>query len=598
MKQHLLLSALLTVAAGCVRSNASSVKVTNGVPTADFPSVVYIRSNTGGCTGTFIADDVLLTAAHCVNSIETRTIIEYQPVVIPSLNAVSVKVVAHPRYNNTPKMDLALAFFPKGTAPAISKIAQIIPKAGDAISVVGFGDNHYDDANSANTVGAGIKRLGKNTIKNLQDGSIELEGAAHRAPSGNAPTGEKSSVAHGDSGGPMFNANGDVIGVASEAGRQQGAAGVMSFHTDLTSSSSVAFLKENFEKRASPAEETEFVALCRTASGNLKETFLLLFEKAARTRSDGRLTADFTKESCKQLQVDLSLQWELDLNYVNSSAGLDPEVVRTVKDPNKVTLDVRPLLALSNLKTLRLANLGIEDASAFTKLPGLQTLDLDFNDIKDASPLAGLARLSTLSLKANSLASVQFVAQMPNLKSIGVSQPLRATMPKLLRETLAGKWADPGCEEDKGDGEDDKRYIHSTLDIDKAGPYSMFRQTTIEYGKDATCAEASLSLTRTLAFDLTFFPKGESEWFVNLNFISYFVTAHTDAAVEEYKSMCSGMVKDKVTACTVPPYVYYSLLKRDGDRLYFGEDDATHDGMSEATRHVQYGPMPMTLVKP
>src|SRR5687767_6793342 len=56
--------ACLLVPHGCA-PDESDLFVIGGQPNSDYPAVVLIASSTGQCTGTFVSETTLVTAAHC-----------------------------------------------------------------------------------------------------------------------------------------------------------------------------------------------------------------------------------------------------------------------------------------------------------------------------------------------------------------------------------------------------------------------------------------------------------------------------------------------------------------------------------------------------
>lgn len=163
--------------------DAADLKVTNGQTTSDYPEVVQLDLDGGAlCTGTFVSDTTLLTAAHCLKG----------GVAVGGVKAL--KVFRNPKYGGqVDAWDTGVALFPPGTGKKTASLLGRSPRQGEAVTIVGFGLNDM----IAKT-GAGTKRLGRNKIAAVEQGMVFFDGAA-TAGEGN---GEGSSAALGDSGGP------------------------------------------------------------------------------------------------------------------------------------------------------------------------------------------------------------------------------------------------------------------------------------------------------------------------------------------------------------------------------------------------------------
>lgn len=127
-------------------SSRSEQKVIHGVMEAEYPYVVQIfMERSGMCTGSFVSDSILLTAAHCIDKIQTIT-----------WNGISVdrsNFFIHDRWPNIssgcsqarhPKFDLAMIRFPPGSyqGKEYAKILKHPPNNGEAITIVGYGNSH------------------------------------------------------------------------------------------------------------------------------------------------------------------------------------------------------------------------------------------------------------------------------------------------------------------------------------------------------------------------------------------------------------------------------------------------------------------------
>ncbi len=249
---------LIAWVAGCgvAPSNASQVKVTNGreVAESEYPSVILLYDKAEGaiCTGTFITATVVLSAAHCTMGGEVDAdgnVIDHVISIIKitdpiakkaELIADSVKVVRNPLWDknakNVNKWDLSLITFPEGTSAAVSALAAVPAKAGDQLTIVGYGLNQM--ANTSDGSSAGVKREGTNKVTSVSGGFVQFTGL-DKSKQGD---GSDSSSASGDSGGPMF-INGKLAGVTSGGGFG-GFGRTRALYVDIWSAESRAFLSK------------------------------------------------------------------------------------------------------------------------------------------------------------------------------------------------------------------------------------------------------------------------------------------------------------------------------------------------------------------
>lgn len=189
----------------------------------EFPAVVWI----GNCTGTFVSDTTLITAAHCVRAPNRTTGVVNQTISLPRQGDVkSLKVLANVRSNqNVSPHDSAIVIFPPGTAKATMPLHRTAAKVGDKIMLVGYGGEVWGGR-------AGTKRKGTNELTEVARGYLISERRGN-----NPNSGEGVAVAPGDSGGPLFIDNA-LAGIASGGGL-----GSNSIHVDLQSDTSKAFLE-------------------------------------------------------------------------------------------------------------------------------------------------------------------------------------------------------------------------------------------------------------------------------------------------------------------------------------------------------------------
>jgi secreted trypsin-like serine protease len=178
----------------------------NYAPLSIAQQVVMIVSTRGAsCTGTAIARDLVLTAAHCVQPKSNYAIVV--PGTTPRIVPV-VKIAVHPHYNprqfetRRPSPDMAIIKIAE-PLPANYRVAKLattatFPKHGTMFILAGFGFAKDGDARSAGT------------LRSVMLPNIGSTGASMiRVSAGNGGT---AGACTGDSGGPAY-LDGEVAGV-------------------------------------------------------------------------------------------------------------------------------------------------------------------------------------------------------------------------------------------------------------------------------------------------------------------------------------------------------------------------------------------------
>ncbi len=238
------------------QADVSRSKIVNGTMAFYFeqPAIItlYDENLDAICTGTFISETQVLTAAHCTeaNDVDPNTgevggklsivfiddLASHQAKVV----ATSTKIVRNPLWDaygsGVNSADLAIITFPKGTWKTKAKISKRQAQVGDEIELYGYGLNQDDDSSDISS--AGVFRKGFNTIDTVDGGFIGFLSFSYNE----SGDGSYASSGQGDSGGPLF-VNEEIVGVVS-GGRPPSSYGDDSYnyYVDLHSKVSQAFL--------------------------------------------------------------------------------------------------------------------------------------------------------------------------------------------------------------------------------------------------------------------------------------------------------------------------------------------------------------------
>jgi V8-like Glu-specific endopeptidase len=161
------------------------------------------------CTGTFISDDLVVTASHClapeIKEIYYAATTEAVKSGAGTLASEWIPNPGHIKGKDGVPQDYGVVRFPKGSfSGQAASLATTSPSKGETVSVVGYGYSEFKGFNE-------LQGMGKRMV-----GTAVL-GDVGEAIQWSAKPGDTSTAMNlpGDSGGPVYNSQGELAGIIS-----------------------------------------------------------------------------------------------------------------------------------------------------------------------------------------------------------------------------------------------------------------------------------------------------------------------------------------------------------------------------------------------
>jgi trypsin len=195
---------------------AGATRIYNGTPTGEFPAVaalaiVFEGGETGFCTATLIAPDILLTAAHCLEGNVLAASAVFVADGVPLEEHPGTRYVRHSEYADDVAAfaDIALVLLAQPvTTVTPMPFATALPRPRTKAAIVGYGYDGIGDIGTKRVGEVRVKRCPKALRKaGLQKGQL-LTSICWK------PKRNSGDTCRGDSGGPLI-IDGAVVGVTS-----------------------------------------------------------------------------------------------------------------------------------------------------------------------------------------------------------------------------------------------------------------------------------------------------------------------------------------------------------------------------------------------
>jgi len=195
--------------------NSQCLKIINGIaPENGITAVVPLENTSGGlCTGTFMGDNVVFTAAHCMDTSELGGMgLTDGTMPVAMVNGgVTGEDASSANPKARPLKDIAILIFADNTSKAWRRISPEAPQQGSIFVVAGYGETKFLSAGSVD----GKVRYGYNTIESIDAAQGILRYQAPESHAGMA-AGQEAISGRGDSGGPIINTvNNGVMALTS-----------------------------------------------------------------------------------------------------------------------------------------------------------------------------------------------------------------------------------------------------------------------------------------------------------------------------------------------------------------------------------------------
>ena len=383
--KNLIASVLLTLFLVCILPPLLPALTPEEIAQAALASTVLIviRDNLGRSSlgsGFVIGDGQIATNAHVVEGASSGTVKLVGSETAHAIDSIPAIDRAH---------DLA-----------------IVEATGITASALSFGDSDTLQI-AQNVYAAGNPQGLTGTFSSGIISAIRPEGnslVADRIIQMTAP------VSPGSSGGPLLNAEGQVVGVVfSQLTRGQ----------NLNFAIPVNFLKTLLETTT-------------------VENRLYIFDPNLRTEIEKGLGKTLGSPiTIDDMATLTSLEARFD--DIKDLTGL--EFATNLTSLNLYYNDIKdlsPLAGLTNLTSLSLRHNDITDISSLSGLTNLTSLNLEDNDLTDLSPLAGLTNLTWLNLWDNRIWDISALEDLTNLESLFLGKNLILDLSPLVANTGLG----------------------------------------------------------------------------------------------------------------------------------------------------------------